>query len=93
MSKYAIFHKVWNPPSQLYWYYSQLLGADSKSEIMELVKPYLKNAGGTPNSNRKPHTVICLLELQNDGLDIILKKWFICDFELHEGEVVGRDIH
>ena len=91
-SKYSIFHKVWNPPSQSYWYYSKLLGADSKPEIMELVKPYLKDAvKHEPDSNQIPSTTIVLMELQDDGTDVILESWFIHNFELTEGKVIGSN--
>ena len=91
MKKYTIFHKVWNPPSQLYWYYSALFESDSKNEIMESVKPYLKDAVKyEPDSNRIPSTNIVLMERKDDGTDDILESWFIHNFELLKGKVVGQ---
>ena len=93
MEKYTIMHKVWNPPSQNYYYYSALLESDSKSSIMDLARPYLKDAvTHQPDTNQRPHTVICLLELQDDGTDVMLEEWFIHEFELHEGEVITKHI-
>ena len=92
MKKYTIFHKNWNPPTQLYYYYSQLLESDSKKEIMKLVKPYLKDAvKHEPDSTQITSTTIVLMELQDDGTDVILESWFIHNFELTEGKMVGSN--
>ena len=91
MKKYTIFHKHWNPPTQLYWYYTSLFESDSKDEIMKLVKPYLKDAVKyEPDSNQIPSTNIVLMERKDDGTDDILESWFIHNFELLEGKVVGQ---
>jgi hypothetical protein len=91
MKKYTIFHKHWNPPTQLYWYYTPLFKSDRKDKIMKLVKPHLKDAVKyEPDSNQIPSTTIVLMERKDDGTDLILESWCIHNFELTEGKVVGQ---
>ena len=100
-SKYCLYHKVWNPPSQQYRLGSPLGETNSLEDILSLAKNYTKKAREYPldynlyslETNQRPHTIIVLLEYKEKlGKDIPIKRWYLSNTELPWKEVKFEDI-